>query len=157
MIEDKIVDLLNTKFQEEEYQDCFLVEMKLSQSNKLEVFLDCDSGLTFEKCQRISRYLESYLDEEQWLGEKYTLEVSSPGVGKPLKMNRQYKKNIGRRVEVNFNEGKPQTGKLIAVDDESITIEYEITIKEGKKKRKEMNQQNILFENIKKTVVKVSF
>lgn len=157
MIEDKIVDLLNTKFQEEEYQDCFLVEMKLSQSNKLEVFLDCDSGLTFEKCQRISRYLESYLDEGQWLGEKYTLEVSSPGVGKPLKMNRQYKKNIGRRVEVNFNEGKPQTGKLIAVDDESITIEYEITIKEGKKKRKEMNQQNILFENIKKTVVKVSF
>jgi ribosome maturation factor RimP len=157
VIEDKIVDLLNTKFQEEEYQDCFLVEMKLSQSNKLEVFLDCDSGLTFEKCQRISRYLESYLDEGQWLGEKYTLEVSSPGVGKPLKMNRQYKKNIGRRVEVNFNEGKPQTGKLIAVDDESITIEYEITIKEGKKKRKEMNQQNILFENIKKTVVKVSF
>lgn len=157
MIEEKIVDLLTEKFQEEGFQDCFLVEIKLSQHNKVEVFLECDSGLTFRKCQKISRYLESFIDEEQWLGEKYTLDVSSPGIGKPLKMNRQYRINIGRRVEVFLLEGKPQTGKLIEVDNDSITIEYEITVKEGKKKRKEMTQQNILFENIKKTVVKVSF
>jgi ribosome maturation factor RimP len=157
VIEEKIVDLLTEKFQEEGFQDCFLVEIKLSQHNKVEVFLECDSGLTFRKCQKISRYLESFIDEEQWLGEKYTLDVSSPGIGKPLKMNRQYRINIGRRVEVFLLEGKPQTGKLIEVDNDSITIEYEITVKEGKKKRKEMTQQNILFENIKKTVVKVSF
>ncbi|MCR9285793.1 MAG: ribosome maturation factor [Bacteroidetes bacterium] len=148
---------MTEKFQEEGFQDCFLVEIKLSQHNKVEVFLECDSGLTFRKCQKISRYLESFIDEEQWLGEKYTLDVSSPGIGKPLKMNRQYRINIGRRVEVFLLEGKPQTGKLIEVDNDSITIEYEITVKEGKKKRKEMTQQNILFENIKKTVVKVSF
>ncbi len=157
MIEAKIRDLLTTKFQEEAFQDCFLVEIKLNQNRKLEVFVDCDNGLTHEKCQRISRYLESFIDEEQWLGEKYTLEVSSPGIGKALKLKRQYKKNIGRRVEINFHEGKPQTGNLIEVKEESVTIEYEIIVKEGKKKRKEMTQQVIPFENIKKTVVKVVF
>lgn len=157
MIEAKIRDLLSTKFQEEEYQDCFLVELKLHQSHKLEVFIDSDSGLTHTKCQRISRYLESFIDEEQWLGEKYILEVSSPGIGKALKLKRQYKKNIGRRIEVNFHEGKPQTGNLIAVTEDEITIEYEITVKEGKKKRKEMTQRVIPFETIKKTVVKVVF
>ena len=90
MIEDRIVELLGAKFEEEEFRDCFLVETKFHGNNKLEVFIDCDNGLTFEKCQKISRYLESFIDEKQWLGEKYVLDVSSPGIGRPLILKRQY-------------------------------------------------------------------
>lgn len=64
MIENKIIDLLDQKFKEEDFLDCFLVDLQLHANQKLEVFLDSDTGITFEKCQKISRYLEQYLDEE---------------------------------------------------------------------------------------------
>ena len=156
MIEGKITELLNKKFQEEEFEDCFIVEIVLN-NKKLNVFIDCDSGVTFEKCRKLSRYLESYIDEEGWLGEKYTLEVSSPGIGRPLVLARQYKKNIGRKVEVSLLEGKAEEGKLIAVNDETIVIEYKQRIKEGKKKKTEIIQSEISFQDIKKTIVKITF
>jgi ribosome maturation factor RimP len=157
VIEQKIVSLLEEKFQEEEYADCFIIEVKHHANNKLEVFIESDSGITFDKCRRISRYLEGYLDTEGWLGEKYVLEVSSPGVGRPLKLHRQYLLNIGRKVEVSLLEGKPKMGKLLAVDDGSITLEEKVRIKEGKKKKTEILQTVIPFDQIKKTVVKISF
>lgn len=156
MIEEKITGLLEQKFQEEEFADCFLVEISLNHS-KLNVFIDADSGITFQKCQRISRYLESFIDEEGWLGEKYILEVSSPGIGRPLELKRQYKKNIGRKVEVSLKEGKAKIGQLIAVEENAISIEYKVRIKEGKKKRTEIIQDTIPYEAIKKTIVKITF
>lgn len=156
-MEERIADLLEEKFKEEGFTDCFFVDMNLSASNKLEVFIDSDSGITFEKCQRVSRHLEAYLDEEKPLGEKYTLEVSSPGISRPLQLPRQYKKNIGRKVEITLKEDKARTGTLIEVTDFAITIEEKIQIKEGKKKRKELIQTIIPFDDIKKAVVKISF
>jgi ribosome maturation factor RimP len=156
-LEEKIVELLEEKFKEEEFADCFLIDMKLHKHNKLDIFLDSDTGITFRKCQRISRYLESFIDEEGWLGEKYVLEVSSPGLTRPLKLRRQYLKNIGRKVEVNLLEGKPVAGKLIEVNEEAIVIEREEKFKEGKKNIKKMVQIPIPFENIKKTVVTISY
>lgn len=157
MIEEKIADLLEEKFQEEAFKDCFLIEIKLHEHNKLDVFIDSDSGITFEKCRSVSRYLESYLDTEGWLGAKYVLEVSSPGVRRPLKLKRQYRKNIGRKVEVSLLEGKAQTGVLTAVDENQITLEAKVRIKEGKKKKTSLVQTQIPFDNIKKTIVKISF
>ncbi len=145
-VEERISDLLEEKFQEEGFTDCFLVDMNLNTAgNKLEVFIDSDSGITFEKCQSVSRHLETYLDEEKPLGEKYTLEVSSPGVDRPLK------------VEVTPKEGKPQTGTLVEVTDFAITIEEKVKIKEGKKTRRELVQTLIPFEDIEKTIVKITF
>jgi ribosome maturation factor RimP len=157
-VEERISDLLEEKFQEEGFTDCFLVDMNLNTAgNKLEVFIDSDSGITFEKCQSVSRHLETYLDEEKPLGEKYTLEVSSPGVDRPLKLPRQYHKNIGRKVEVTPKEGKPQTGTLVEVTDFAITIEEKVKIREGKKTRRELVQTLIPFEDIEKTIVKITF
>jgi len=79
-MESKVRKLLTEKFAEEEFADCFLVATELSKKNKLEIFVDSDSGMTFDKCRKLSRYLEEFIDEEQWLGQKYTLEVSSPGM-----------------------------------------------------------------------------
>lgn len=158
MIEQKIKELLITKFQEEEFQDVFIVEIKHNPTNnKLEVFVDSDSNLTFKTCQRLSRYLEGFIDENQWLGEKYTLEVSSPGISKPLKLKRQYVKNIGRTVKVSFKGHGGKEGILKAVDDDKITIEEEVIVKDKKKKRKELVDVEIPFDDIAKTVVQIVF
>ncbi len=157
VIEQKIESLLQSKFQEEEYADCFLIEVKHHANNKLEVFLECDTGVTFERCRQISRYLEGYLDAEGWLGEKYVLEVSSPGVGRPLQLPRQYQLNIGRKMEVSMYEGQSKTGILAAVDEKSIVLEEKVKIKEGKKKKTEIIKTVIPFDQITKAVVKVSF
>ncbi len=159
MITSKIEQLLKDKFQEEEFIDCFIVEIKFNEkNNKLEVFVDSDSSMDFSKCRRISRYLESYIDEEGWLGEKYTLEVSSPGISRPLKLVRQYKKNIGRTLNLILTpDNSKEKGKLIIVTDEAITIEQEVKIKQGKKKRTEIHQKEIHYDQIKKAVVQISF
>ncbi len=157
MIENKIIDLLDQKFKEEDFLDCFLVDLQLHANQKLEVFLDSDTGITFEKCQKISRYLEQYLDEEGWLGPKYTLEVSSPGISRPLMKIRQYHKNIGRKIEVKTKEGEKRTGTLVSASDTEITIEEKVRIKEGKRKKTQVIQTVIPFDNIDKTVVQISF
>ena len=157
MIESKIESLLGAKFQEDEFTDCFLIELKSHAHNKLDVFIDSDTGITFEKCQKISRYLEQYLDEEGWLGEKYVLEVSSPGVSRPLKLRRQYPRNIGRKVEVGLLGGESKEGTLLAVGEEDITIEQKVRVKEGNRKKMQVLQVKIPFTDIKKAVVKISF
>ena len=157
MVTQKIIDLLEKKFKEQEFEDCFLVDANLNVNNKLEIFVDADSGITFEKCRKLSRYLEQYIDEEQWLGEKYTLEVSSPGISRPLKFIRQYQKNIGRKLEVDLEDGSKKTAQLIGVKNGSIILEEKVRIKEGKKKRTEIVQTTIPFETINKAIVKVSF
>jgi len=157
VLESKIESLLDDKFQEEGFTDCFLIELKVYDNLKLDVFIDSDTGVTFEKCQQISRYLEQYLDEENWLGDKYVLEVSSPGISRPLKLRRQYPRNIGRRVEVSLKDGSKREGTLLAVSDEDVTIEEKTRVKEGKSKKMQVLQSKIPFEDIKKTVVKISF
>ncbi len=151
-----ITELLEEKFREPEFEDCFLVEIN-QVTNKLEVFVDSDSGMTFTKCQRISRHIEAYLDAEQPLGEKYILEVSSPGVGRPLKFWRQYGKNVGRTVEVTTDAGAKHTGKLVDVTPLAITLEEKVRRKEGKRKKTELVQTTIAHDEIDKTIVKISF
>lgn len=158
MIEGRITTLLEQKFQEEEWQDCFIVEVKHHTVNqKLDIFIDSDTGITFSKCRQISRYLEEYLDTHLWLGEKYTLEVSSPGVSRPLILPRQYKKNIGRKLEVKLKEGSKQEGTLAQVQQDAITLEAKVRIKEGKKKKTVLQSTRIPFEDIAQTKVKISF
>ena len=155
MVERKIEQLLLKKFEEEEYSDCYIIEV-LQNNIKLQIFLDSDSNMDFTKCRKISRYLEEQIDENQWLGEKYILEVSSPG-DRPLKFPRQYRKNLGRTVEVVTFEDEKINGEIIEVNEEGIVVEYKVRIKEGKKKRTEMMQTPIAFDNIKKAKIRFSF
>lgn len=157
LIERKIESLLQEKLKEEEFADCFLIESKLHANNKLEVFIDSDSNMTFEKCSKISRYLEKHIEENNWLGENYTLEVSSPGIGRPLLFLRQYQKNIGRNVEVTLKNGDTKTGPLLKVDNEKLHIEEKLRIKEGKKNKTQVVETEIPFTEINKTIVKIAF
>ena len=133
------------------------MEVKGPNGGKLEIFMDSDSSMTFQKCQRMSRHLEAHIDEAQWLGEKYTLEVSSPGVGNPLKLKRQYVKNIGRKLEVKQVDGGKIEGILVTVDNDTISLEGKVRRKVGKKKVTEEVTSTIAFDNIKTAKVKVSF
>ena len=70
-VQEHILPLLESKFSEEGFEDCFLVELVFNDKiKKLEVFIDADNGLAFDRCQKVSRYLESYIDEHNILGEK---------------------------------------------------------------------------------------
>ncbi len=157
---DKIEELLDQKFQEEEFSHLFLVELKVLSGSVVQVFLDSDSAVLFEHCVRISRYLEQHIEENGWLGEKYTIDVSSAGVGTPLVLKRQYAKNIGRNVSVQIQDDhKNVKGVLAAVNDDTIVVTYEEKVKiEGKKKKELITiKKEITFDNIIKTIVKISF
>ncbi len=154
MIVDQIKELLELKFQEEDFADCFTVEV-LQNNSKVEVYIDSDDRLDLRKCQRISRYLESIIDEKGWLGEKYTLEVSSPGATRPL-IVRQYPKHVGRKVKVKI-EGEKLEGKLEQVNDSNIVISYTEIERVKKKKIKTLVTKTIDFDDIKEIKVIISF
>jgi ribosome maturation factor RimP len=152
-----IEEWLYAKFAEPEFQDCFLIELSILTNKTVEIIIDADAGVTFEQCQRISRYVENLLDTEGVLGDDYTLEVSSPGISRPLKLARQYPRNIGRTLEVEDTEGGKIRGILTDVAGDKILLTYEEVRKEGKKKIKETLTKELPFEKIAKAVVQIVF
>ena len=158
MVESKIENLLLEKFKEEPFTECFLLEISLHPGNKLEITLDSDTGITLEKCQKISRFVEAQLDENLWLTSEYSIEVGSPGATAPLIYPRQYPKHIGRTLEITLEpEGTSKKGTLLSVAPENIVIEETLEKKEGKKKIKEILQTTIPFTQIKKATIKLAF
>src|SRR5580693_3561181 len=84
----------------------FLVEVRIKPTNNVKVFLDGDQGISIEKCVQVNRALYRKLEESGLFpADDFSLEVSSPGLDEPLKMLRQYRKNIGRLVEVLLQDG----------------------------------------------------
>lgn len=135
-------------------QDIFLVDMKVKPTNNIKIYLDADSGLGIEKCIKINRALYKMIEEASiYTDGDFSLEVSSPGIDEPLKLHRQYLKNTGREVEVMMNDGVKKEGKMVAVTDEHITIEYT----EGKGKKAVQHSIDIPFNQIKQTKVQIKF
>ena len=167
MIQMQLEELVRHKFEEVDWTDCFLIELTISPAKAVEVIIDADEGVDFDKCRKLSRFIENWLDgvdEENpqgtgkgILGDDYTLEVSSPGTSRPLKFARQYPRNVGRTLEVLDTEGVKIEGVLTAVDAEKITLEWEEIRKEGKKKVKELVTKNMPFGSIKRAIVMVKF
>lgn len=158
----KLEDLLAAKFEEADFADCFLLEIKVLPGNRIEVYLDSDTGITLEKCTRISRYLECYLDETGWAGSSYVLEVSSPGVSRPLTLPRQYPKHVGRWLAVQLARGERVEGKLLEVSAQGLVLEVEVPQdqqKNDKKKKARMIKKacRISFAEINEARVLVRF
>jgi ribosome maturation factor RimP len=152
----EVINLVEKGLAELEFADTFLVDVKIKNS-LIEVFLDSDESVSFLKCQKLSRWLEAIFDENKAFGESYTLEVSSAGVGSPLKFLRQYPKNIGRIIDIKYGDGKGVKGLLKNVEGEIISVEYETKVKEGKKNKKVIVIDNIKFEDIIESRIKISF
>jgi len=116
--------------------------------------MDGDNGLPIEKCVYFNRKLYKLIEEKAWYPEgDFSLEVSSPGVDEPLQMHRQYVKNIGRNVEIIFNDDTKKEGKLTAVAEADIIIEHTT----GKGKKAVTQKLVIPFNNIKTTTVQTKF
>ena len=132
----------------------FLVEVRIKPTHNIKVFLDGDQGISIEKCVQYNRALYKQLEESGLFpGGDFSLEVSSPGLDEPLKLIRQYKKNIGRQVEVLLQDGTKKEGRLVEVSEDGIIVEET----KGKNKKKEVISHTFLFENIKTTKIQVVF
>lgn len=132
----------------------FLVEIRIKPTNNIKIFLDGDNGITIEKCIAINRALYKKLEESSLFpADDFSLEVSSPGLDEPLKSLRQYRKNIGRKVEVLLKDGVKVEGKMTEVLDSGIRVE-EI---KGKNKKQEIIQHDFPFDSIKSTKIQIVF
>ena len=112
----KILELVNEAL---EGSDKFLVSLKITPDNRIYVDIDGDNGVTIDDCIELSRAIESQLDRDE---EDFALDVSSAGADQPLKLTRQYLKNIGREVEVVTFDGEKSVGELTAADEERIVV-----------------------------------
>ena len=112
----KILELVNEAL---EGSDKFLVSLKITPDNRIYVDIDGDNGVTIDDCIELSRAIESQLNRDE---EDFALDVSSAGADQPLKLTRQYLKNIGREVEVVTFDGEKTVGELTAADEERIVV-----------------------------------
>lgn len=148
IIEEKVNSLLTA------HPSHFLVEVRIKPTNNVKVFIDADEGVILSDLIDYNRKLYKQLEESSLFPNgDFSLEVSSPGLDEPLKLFRQYKKNVGRFVEVNFKDSTKKEGKLIDATEDGIIIETET----GKGKKKETKQESILFDQIKNTKIQVKF
>lgn len=154
MIKDNQIETIEKLLQPLLTDDIFLVEIRIKPVNNIKIFLDADSGLGIEKCIRINRALYKIMEEMAIYPDgDFSLEVSSPGIGEPLKMHRQYVKNTGRDIEVTLNDGNKQAGKLVSVNEHQL----ELSFTEGKNKKAVTKQLNIPLADIKQAIVLVKF
>jgi ribosome maturation factor RimP len=146
-IEARIMELLN------DLPGYFLVDLSIKPTNNIKVFVDADQGSTIDQLSKINRALYKWVEETMFPNGDFSIEVSSPGLDEPLKMDRQYLKNIGRFVEVLLKTGIKREGKLVAASENEIVVEEE----KGHGKKKEFIQHKILKEEIKSTKIQIKF
>jgi ribosome maturation factor RimP len=136
--------------------EVFVVDLKVSASNKIQLQIDSISGIGIDYCVTVSKLIESSLDRES---EDFELEVSSPGLGQPFKVAQQYLKNIGREIQVTPFDGKQFSGILKAFIDGNIIVECAEKVKVEGSKKKELVQveRKISQQEIKKAELIVKF
>jgi len=145
MIEKKKIILLLNEWMNKEQ---FIVDVTISQENRISIVLDSDKGLNIKECVSASKYVESHLDREK---EDFELMVFSAGISQPLQFPRQYVKNLGNKVDVILSDGQKITGTLKAADDKGFDIESVSKEKvEGKKKKQMVTRpHHFSYEEIK--------
>ncbi len=151
-IEKRVSQLVEEKIADR--PELFLVDVKMLPNNKLIIHVDGDQGISIQDCVAISRHVGFHLEEENAIATAYNLEVSSPGVGEPLKLVRQYAKNVGRELAVKLASGDKKEGKLVEVGEASITLEEQV---KEKGKKMQLVSSQIALNDIIETKVLISF
>ncbi len=152
-IEKRVTQLVEEKIADR--PDLFIVSIEMNSVNGvLTILIDGDTGVAIQDCVAISRHVGFYLEEENAIEEAYNLQVSSPGLDMPLKLVRQYHKNLNRSLTVKLKDGIIREGKLIEVNETGITIVENVKEK-GKKATAIENV--IQFAQIAETKVLISF
>jgi ribosome maturation factor rimP len=130
--------------------DCFLVSLSISGDNQIMVEIDSETSVDLDFCVELTRYIEQHFDRD---AEDYSLEIGSYSITKPFVDRRQYRKNIGRKVEVLTEESRKIRGTLVAVDNDGFTLEIEEKeLLEGKKRKKLVKKEiTLLYSSVKQT------
>jgi ribosome maturation factor RimP len=134
----------------------FIVDIEYKPSGgKLLVMIDSDESLTIEQCRKLNKHLSNKLDELDFGDTPYKLEVSSPGIDKPLLLERQYPKQVGREMQITLKAKTELLGKLIAFANGVLTLHL-------KDKKKAYNAKEpviieIVLGDIETSLVMVSF
>jgi len=153
MFKNQVEKLLNAALAEDE--NLFLIDFSITVDNTIKVILDGDHGVTLQDCMKISRAIEHNLDRDE---NDFSLEVASAGATAPMVVPRQYKKNVGRKLQVRTEEDTYE-GSLSAISDEGITIEWKAREPKpiGKGKVTVQKVKEIGFAEIKEAKVKLKF
>ena len=153
MFKEEVEELLNGALAKRE--DLFLLDFTVGGDNTIKVVLDGDKGISLNDCMEISRAIEHDLDREE---HDFSLEVTSAGATTPLVLPRQYKKNVGRKLEV-VALGETIEGTLTQIDDKGITLEWKAREPKpvGKGKHTVEKKQEVAFSEIEKAKVVLKF
>ena len=149
-VEQLVSDFLETR------EDLYLIDLKISAGDDIVVILDGDQDVTLQDCLDASRAVENNLDREE---HDFALQVMSAGLSEPLSMPRQYRKNIGRVIEILLADSSKVEGELVKVDEEKITLllRYRKPKEIGKGKVDVEEEREIPYSGIKKALVAVKF
>ncbi len=153
MFKDEVQTLLNNAL--DERQDLFLLSCDISEANTIKVIIDGDNGVLVEDCMFISRAIEHNLDREE---QDFSLEVASAGAATPFSHARQYKKNIGRTLEVKSN-GEKFEGVLTQANEEDIVLAWKAREPKqiGKGKVTVEKEVALPYQKITEAKVKIKF
>jgi ribosome maturation factor RimP len=135
--------------------DLFVVDIHVSPSNEIRIFVDNEKGVSLEDCINLSRSVENSLGREE---HDFHLEVSSPGLSEPFKVLPQYRKNIGRDVEIITDDGQKHAGTLSGLTVNGVVIKEQVKTR-GDKKRPEINivEKEYDFDRIRSTKLVISY
>jgi len=149
-VEDLLQDALT------ERQDLFLIDFSLSGENAIKIVIDGDNGVLVEDCMFVSRAIEHNIDREE---HDFSLEVLSSGAATPLTLPRQYKKHVGRNLEVSTLDSQNLEGELTEVNEEGVVLTWKTREPKpiGKGKVTVTKEANVTFESIKEAKVKIKF
>jgi ribosome maturation factor RimP len=150
IVEDLLQNALN------ERQDLFLIDFSVSADNGVKVVIDGDNGVLVEDCMFISRAIEHNIDRDE---HDFALEVLSSGATTPLELPRQYKKHVGRHLEIKTTNGENLEGQLTASNEEGVVLKWKTREPKpiGKGKVTVTKEANVAFKDIKEAKVKIKF
>ena len=124
-------------------RNCYIVDVTVSKENDVEITIEAEEGtVELDDCVAISRFFESKFDREV---EDYSLTVTSAGLDQPFKVQKQFQKAVGSKVEVMLKGGKKMIATLTAADEDSITLNYTVKEAVDGKKKKELVEHNDRF------------
>lgn len=145
MIDKNLVEnITNEAIQSLHRDDIFVVQIKVSKNNVIEVSIDGDNGVKVEDCIELSRYIDKHLDRDK---EDFELTVMSFGLEEYFTMKRQFNKNIGQDIELIDKEGDKHNGVLAEVDEKGIVLTT----------KKDKQGKSFSFEDIDKAKVIINF
>ena len=112
--------------------------------------VDGDASLNLDQVTSVSRVISELLDEAAFMGETpFTLEVTSPGVDRPLTQPRHFAKNVDRLLKIIKLDGSDVTGRILSNTDHDVTLSVSV--------KKESTEQTVLLSDIKRAVVEIEF